>query len=205
MNKIFDFLLLSKIFYKKISDKLLTLYIGILFIGVVDIVFIIINNWKILFADKSVQIVFYNVSLSVTMIILLGLMDIVFFTVPLFDLFKMFRIESDFTIKTNKLVKFMKIYIYAHLPVLPVVVIVFFLNKTKNNYFNQDIKYFALYALNYFIIPLWFSAVITRGVNATFTFIKKFRMVIYIIVFGWYMLLSTAFEFINSYILTLFK
>ena len=48
----------------------------------------------------------------------------------------MFRIESDFTIKTNKLVKFMKIYIYAHLPVLPVVVIVFFLNKTKNNYFK---------------------------------------------------------------------
>ena len=92
-----DRLLFPKDFFKKITDKLHTLYIGIVLIGLVDLGMSLIYKIPFYFYNKPTEILVYNISLALCIIILVGLLDIIFFAMPLFDIFKNFALRKRIT------------------------------------------------------------------------------------------------------------
>lgn len=206
MKRLLEILLLPREVFAKITDKKPMLYIGIVLVGCIDFIFpYLVENYQKFFVNRPFQLVYYNISLAVVFILLLGLVDLMFFSLPLFDLFKVFKKEGEAVYGNGTLIKLMKVYIVAHLPVIPVDILVYALLRGAGGIDNTGIA-ILLYAY-ILIVPLWFSAIISRGINVLYDFQPVFKRLVILAVYSWTYLLGTvAFPFmINNWILGLFK
>ena len=119
--------------YEKLTDRKATLIAGIVLIGVIDFLlpdvkFII----KELFTDKSVPDIVYNAGMAVLVLLLLGFVDVICLSVPLFDIFRYLKRKIQFVSTTGigkedeqpplrpSVIKVMKIYIMSHFIIIPV-------------------------------------------------------------------------------------
>lgn len=194
MNSLFDKILLPRRVYKRLTEKRATLYLGIIFVGVIDILSPqVIEKFPDMFLKKSIASVLINALIVIGLVVLTGLMDTVFFSVPMSDLFnKVFKKQKEF--KGNSLVKVMKIYILAHVITLPANLILYFLFKNEN--LDERILLVYLAAYGGMLLILWFNGIISRGINSIFKFEPIFRVLVFPVIFVWNMLLSVSLQYV---------
>mgnify|MGYP001113900838 CR=1 FL=1 len=201
---ILDIFLLPKKLYEKFSGKRYTLVLGIVLVGIADMMFTFYQNQGRLLTGKSPMVLYFNISLAVVMTLLIGFIDVLFFSVPLFDLFKRFKREKSIGNEGEHLVKFMKVYICANLLVIPLNTLFYFLfgntDFTRSNYAG-----FLAYAY-IILLPLWVSAAVSRGANAIYGFIAPLRRLVFLAAFIWSSVLSLVIGYIvDHWLISLFK
>lgn len=205
--------------YEKLTDRKATLIAGIVLIGVIDFLlpdvkFII----KELFTDKSVPDIVYNAGMAVLVLLLLGFVDVICISVPLFDIFRYLkRKEIQFVSTTGigkedeqpplrpSVIKVMKIYIMSHFIIIPVSLAY---NLWDTRFITEDSSALLVnLALIFFmIINIWAAAIMTRGLNAIFRFNMLFRRLTFIIVFTWNFLFGMVFDvMIKNWLMQLFR
>ncbi len=195
-NNFLDRLLLTKDFYRNITDKKPGLYIGIILVGMIDLLAPMIDKFSRIFVGKTQTVLCYNIILTALFIILIGLVDVLFFSLPLFDLFKVFKKEVEVQSSSRLLVKIMKIQIVANLLVFIPSILVYILNK------NVDIGEYPFIGEIIFILSIlifiWYCAAISRGINSIYSFKPVYRMWVFNVVFLWAFILS---NFSISYVI----
>ncbi len=203
---ILDILLLPKSFFAKITDKLPILFLGIIFVGLTDAAFLLLQHIPRLFVNKTLTVLIFNSTLALCVAILLGLVDIVFFSLPLFDLFKLFRVKERIKSVNGQLIKLMKVYISAHFIIVPVQAFfeaTIYLSSMTGMATNFSV---AMAMIEFILIPIWLSAIVSRGINTIYDFDDRLKSMVFVIVYTWYLLLSFAMSFTaTKWILMLFK
>lgn len=219
MVKMVDILLYPEKFFKNLNENILTLYIGILFIGFVDVISIFMKPSFDLFYGKPIQLIFFNLIGVILLLVILGFVDVIAFAMPLFDLFKHFRkfddlsdfeenfegdevtfeeskVDEDVNLNTL-LIKFMKVYIVAHFFVVAIELAFWLLANyselSKAYWFNDAYQIFDEY-----IGRIWFAAIITRGVMVVLELNKRLTIMIFITIFSWNYLMAISLSFIYS-------
>lgn len=194
--RISDILLLPRTVYKRITDGKLTLAAGILFVGAVDVLFGLIGNYGRFFLEKRGQDLAVNIVVAALMIILLGVVDVLFFAVPLYDLFKILpKVDDDNLKYTGMLPKIMKIYALAHIVIMPVNVVMLVLSTMAPPLSQSELFINALFIYFDILMPIWFAAVISRGINTVYSFQPLFRVLVFIVVYLWSYLEGYAVSF----------
>ena len=201
---IFDLLLLSKKVYRKITAKKPTLFIGIILVGLLDMLLPLMDNFSKIFGGKPLMVTYFNITLALVFTALLGFVDVLFFSIPMFDFFKRFIKEKNLQTLDDLLVKVMKVYIVANLIIFPVNLLLYTVTKNVGlmNSYTMDL-------LNGFLILLpsaWASAAITRGLNVMFGFKSVFKRFIFPVVFAWATILGITISLItDNWLMILFK
>lgn len=188
-----DLLLFPTALYQKLTDRKGTLYAGILFVGVLDVVFLLAQNYERFFKGKAQDALAYNILFAVVCIVVSGIVDVVFFSVPLFDLFKKFRTEPGSLAVQGTLIKLIKVYITAHFILIPIEVFIFIVSRNIEGVRPGVLILAQLLAL---VLPIWFSAAITRGINSIYSFQPLFKRLVFLAVFLWSYILSEVFAFV---------
>lgn len=206
-NKFLDFFLLPKHIYQKLTDKKGWLYLGIIFVGVCDLIFTLINNKAMIFGVGTSQKLYYNMGLIFLFILIMGFVDVLIFSRPLFDFFKYIKKDStNFNIST--LTRFTKTYVLAHILVIPFDFLVnwlFYNEQNVTKYPSIVIVMAVLYS--FFIMPAWFAGILSRGANVIFGFDAKHKPLVFASIFTWNFIISTyAFSYIiDNWILWFFR
>jgi hypothetical protein len=231
-NKLTDILLYPARYYENLSDKKATLIAGIILIGAIDLLLPdIAEVFGALFSGKSADNIRFNALMVVFVILVLGIIDVVFLSVPLFDIFKFLKkkeiavgqqtgskthplISSSLPSGANSwdnweqrpsLIKVMKVYIISHFIIIPVTTVVYFV-LARNITENSSVWMQNLYLLIFILTFIWSAAIITRGINVIFRFNPLFKRLTYIIVFIWYFIFSMVFSMqIMNWMLALFR
>ena len=208
MKKFLDIILLPESLYRKITGKKLTLILGILFVGILDIIFAIVGNFKTYFNSEDLSKLIYNTALVILLVVIIGALDVIFFTVPMFDLFKRFKKgeRSAVSNESDLFVRLAKIYIIAHfLTLIPqIAILLIYDNVIRTLNLNSWLLYVAFFID--FIIPLWFSGAIGRGVNVIYRFRTIFGKLSYLILFVWNYVLGNALSYvISNWVIPLLK
>ena len=202
-----DILLLPKSFYTKLTDKLLTLYLGIAFVGLFDTGFALVANNKLrLFFGRPYVFLVYNISLALCVVILLGLIDIVFFSLPLFDIFKFFRVKERIKDIKGQLIKLMKVYVVSHFIIIPIEILIALLGFRMG--IGDELTAWSVSGVLafYALVFAWYSAVLTRGINAIYNFDDRLKNIVFVTVYTWSTLLSFAVSLMmERWILPLFR
>jgi hypothetical protein len=90
--KFMDFLLLPESLFKKLSDKKITLYAGFVFVGIVDLILSrLMVDFQKNFTGKTPEVLTHNIIFLVLFVIIIGVLDVAFFSIPLHDLFRFFK------------------------------------------------------------------------------------------------------------------
>lgn len=201
--KLLDILLLPRRLYLGLTDRKSTLYLGILFIGLADIALPYLkDNYAKLYMGKPSGTLVYNIILTIAFIVMLGFVDVLFFTIPLFDLFKVFKEEKEIFNAGDLRIKVAKVYITAHIVIVPVNVILYFAfrNISSSMLLAQLAAYIVL------LVWIWFSAIISRGINVIYSFQPRFKRLVFLAVFLWSLLLGAALEYmIGHWMMALFR
>ena len=206
--KLLDILLFPKSFYKKISDKLFTLYLGIVLVGLYNIGFaLVLNNRLGLFFARPYVFLVYNISLALCLIFLLGLVDVVFFSIPLFDIFKFFRIKERIVNIKGLLIKLMKVYVVSYFLIIPVKMIAAAIGLNGRDLVGSFVAQGSIVILiNYVLIPLWHSAILARGINTIYNFDDRIKGIVFMVIYSWKTLLGFALGLsVEKWILLLFR
>lgn len=207
MNRLnlLDLLLLPKAYYKKIGDRKSTVYLGAVFVGAVDLVFpYLYENYSRLYGNQSGNSLWANVLLSMALITLLGLVDVFFFSLPVYDLFKRFK-NPKVPAGASNLVKVMKVYISSHLIIMPISILIYLGVKSLGTEVPVGLAYLSVLLLD-FVVPVWFSATITRGMNVLYGLDQRYRLFIFMLVYIWNFLLGFALTYmIQNWIMNLFR
>lgn len=197
--------MLSKDFYRRLTDKKLSLCIGIILLGIIDLVVPFVEKYKEIFIGKSQTVLYYNIALAVAFVIIIGLIDVLFFSLPLFDLFKVFPKEVEIQSNSSLIVKIMKIQITANLLVLIPSLVIILMYKNLNLDKHPFIVSLAL--LLSILIPIWFCSAISRGINSIYSFKPIFKMLVLTVVLIWFFLVNYfALSYvIDNWVFVLFK
>ena len=204
-DKLLNILLFPPKLFAGLNDKRLTLYAGILLIGIIDL-FIpdFMGTYKLLFTGISSDSVSWNMLVAAGVVVLLGVVDTVFFSVPLYDLFKWLKKREDKPHNASS-VKIMKVYIMSHFLIVPVNVLMHY-SLFKGVTENSGALITNLYLVYFFIILVWSSAIVSRGINTLFSFNPILRRLTFIVVFTWNFLFGMVFELqILNWLLKLFR
>lgn len=215
-------------FFENLTDGKITLFAGIILIGAIDLLLPDITGvFDVLFSDKPIDDVWFNAIMSVFVIVVMGAVDVVFISVPLFDFFKYLKKKEILTqtyeenneytapaARTNvpggvadkpSAIKVMKAYIMSHFLIIPLSTIVYYalmLNITDESpawMINLALFFFALFFI-------WSSAIIARGVNVLFRFNPVFRRLTFIVVLIWNFIFSMVFSMkIMEWLFALFR
>lgn len=201
-----DILLFPRTFFAKITDKLPTLFLGIIFVGLSDAAFLLLEHIPAFFSNKSLTVLIFNSTLALCVAVLLGLIDVIFFSLPLFDLFKFFRLKQGIKDINAQLIKLMKVYISAHFIIVPVqafFVATLHLADLAGMTSNFSV---SMALIEFVMIPIWLSAIVSRGINTIYDFDDRLKGMIFVIVYTWHLLLSFALTYTaGNWILMLFK
>lgn len=200
--KILDILLLPKSFYRKINEKKFTLLLGIIFIGIFDLLFKLVDKYSDIFDGKPQNAIIQNILLAAASILVLGMLDVLFFSKPLYDIFKKFKRESEMADSRLQLIKLMKVYIAAHFVLIPLEVLLYLAVINIESLSNNVIYLAAFLELT---LPILFSAAISRGINQIYKFQLIFSKLVFPLVLIWSYALGYAFSYIiNQWIMKLF-
>jgi len=194
MNKLWNVLLYPAGLYTKLTDNKVTLVAGIILVGLIDFFLPNVKEvHKAYFTDlggRSAEDIQFNIIIAVLVILLLGAIDVLFFSIPLHDVFKFFKKKEGLPHHASR-IKVMKVYIMSHFLIIPVNVILYFSifeKITKDS--SASIIFLAIIAM--FAIRIWSSAIVTRGINTLFQFGPILRKLTFLLVFTWSFLFSTA-------------
>lgn len=95
MNKLWNVLLYPARMYERLTDNKVTLVLGIILIGLIDFFLPDVKEvYKTYFTDiggRTAANIQFNMVAAVFIILLLGAVDVIFFSVPLHDIFKYFK------------------------------------------------------------------------------------------------------------------
>lgn len=224
INKLLDILLLPKGLYKRLTNKKTSLYIGIIFIGLIDLGFDLFDRYSEIFSNRTQGDLIFNIFLTVVFIVAFGIIDVLFFTIPLFDLFKRFRKSTKLPLNKDTIgiisrnikereikdkglmVKLMKVYIASHLPIVPAEIFIFLISENIVNGSSNITWLILVVSVIGILIPIWFSAAIAKGINVLYEFRPLFKRMVFVIIFVWNILLVYAFTYMkDKWILVLFK
>ncbi len=187
-EKLLDILLLPRDFYRRLTDKKLSLGVGIIVLGIINISVLVLMKYKETFVGKSQEVLLNNIFMIAILAVVAGLIDVLFFSLPIFDLFKVFKKEIEVQNSSRMVVKIMKIQIMANLllfvPSFIVALIVITVNLEKNPLLA------SIASLGFYLIPVWFCAIITRGINSIYSFQNKYRILVFPAVLIWYYLVD---------------
>jgi hypothetical protein len=187
-DKFFDRILLTTDFYRKLTDDRIGLYFGILLVGIIDMIIPVIKKFKELFIGRPNDILFNNIALVIISVIVIGLVDVLFFSIPLFDFFKRFKSEEEVQSGGKQLIKIMKILVIANLLVFIPHFAVYLAYESINQY-NHPLLVEILSILS-IVIFIWYCAAITRGINSIYSFKPMFSKMLFMVVFFWNFILS---------------
>lgn len=197
-----DMLLFPREMYLRLSGKKWVLIPGVIFIGIADMMLLLIDKYFVIFKNKEQSIINRNILLAALFIIALGIVDAAFFSLPLFDIFKLFGKEENPPLQENQLVKLLKIYIMAHFITVPVELILY-VASLNISVINTGLIYLLVFLQ--ILLPFWYSAAIARGINAIYRFQPVFKALVFIAVFVWSYLLSYALSYMaENWLLPLF-
>jgi len=190
MRKISDILLLPKWFYARLTGKKATLFAGFIFVGIIDVLFPFGQSIQEFFVNKAPADRLFNIAIAAGLIVILGALDVFFFARPLLDLFKRFKPEPS-VLQPGLLTRVMKVYIAAHVLILPVNTVVFYADSRLGQNSSMILMLLVIFYIS-FILPIWFSAIITRGLNVIYNLKQNYRKLIFISVLLWSYLLGKA-------------
>jgi len=195
--KLLDILLFPKSLYRRVTDKKLTLFLGIILIGIVDVGFPLSETFSKNFIGKTHNDLVFNIVFASVVAILFGVVDALFFAKPLVDLFKLFKKKGIVIDKHGQMIKVMKVYMLSHLLIIPLNVIAYaVMYNVKLD--NHVILAFLIFTYSS-VMPIWFAAAITRGTNVIYDFEPLFMRLAFVAIFIWNMLISFAFDFMYSH------
>lgn len=205
MNKdtLLDIVLLPRKLYKSLNDNKWTLYAGVLIVGLIDAAFSFSDRYKLLFVNRPYNIFIYNIIIACIYAIIVGTIDVFFFSKPLADLFKRFKQETQNQAVPNMLVKIMKVYITANILLAPVQAVYFYtsyMTLASNSILLACVTLFLD-----FIVLLWYSAVVARGINSLYNFNPVFKRLVFPVVLMWGYMLSLAIGMFDKWLSLLFK
>lgn len=193
---IIDFFLLQKDFYSKLTDKSMWLYIGIALIGIRDVGLGIIGT-NINTADGiSIS---YNVRTALILFItalVIGMIDAMCFSYPIFDIIKHFKKRSDSNSMamgmsySSLLTKVIKVYAVVNIIVTPLDLLTYF--TTHQAVLHQSVALVYISAVLNILAYFWFNGAITRGLCVLFKIPNSVRALVFVLVFLWNALLSSA-------------
>ncbi len=202
MNRIADILLFPGRIFSGLTAGKRTLAAGIIFVGACDILFpYVIEEYKALFNTGRG---FINAVVLLMVILITGLLDTVIFAVPVFDLFKVFKKERKHLYE-GMLIKVMKIYIMAHIPVIPAEIMLYYLFRDTDLTGTSTFVLLGIAIL--FVLPLfWFAAIISRGVNVLYRFKPFYQRLVFPAVLLWCFVISKSLNYIiMNVVLKLFR
>lgn len=229
-DKLLDILLYPPRFFERLTDNKAMLYAGIVLVGAIDLLLPdIAAIYKHLFTGKPVNDVYINAILAVLLIVVLGIVDVIFVGIPLFDFFRYIKKkevnvfeqehrhdneqEQIISVVLNREnhehmatpVKVMKVYIMSHFIIIPVSVIVHYL--FLRNIVEGSPAWMQNVALVFFmLIFIWSAAIMARGINTLFRFSPLFTKLTFIIIFTWNFLFGMVFDMqIMNWLLKLFR
>lgn len=218
-KKLLNLLLFPVKAYEKLTDGKATLIAGIVLIGVIDFllpdVMFIIKN---LFIGKSTPDIVYNAGMAVLVLLLLGFIDVICISAPLFDIAGYLKKkETQFIMNTGigardqkpplqpSVFKVMKVYIVSHFIIIPV-------SLALNYLFSLDtagdgsVLMQNLLLILFMALMVWHAAIMTRGIDALFRMNMLFQRLLFIIVFTWNFLFGMVFDaMIVDWLMRLFR
>lgn len=219
MSKLLDILLYPVRLFEKLTDNKATLYAGILMVGTIDLLLPDISYiMKYLFSGKPVNDVYINAVLAVIIIAVLGIVDVIFVSMPLFDFFKFIKKKEGSVSglereqKNGQIssfaatpIKIMKVYIMSHFIIIPVSTIVHYI--FLRNIAAESPAWMQYLALAFFmLIFIWSAAIMARGINTLFHFNPIFARLTFIVVFTWNYLFGMVFDMqIMNWLLKIFR
>lgn len=205
--------------YERLTDRRASLIAGIVLVGAIDfllpdVMYVI----KEFFLGKTAADIAYNAVMSVVVLLLLGFIDVIFISVPLFDFFRYIkRKELQFAKETGmgegvltadlqpSAIKVMKIYIMSHFIIIPVTT-AFYYALSRNVTENSSALMQNLAMVFFMVILIWAAAIIARGINVIFRFNTVFRRLTFIVVFTWNFLFGMVFDvMIINWLMRLFR
>lgn len=219
MSKLLDILLYPVRLFEKLTDNKAALYAGILLVGAIDLLLPDISYvMKYLFGGKPENDVYINAVLAVIIIAVLGIVDVIFVSIPLFDFFKFIKKKEgsvsglEHEQKNGQVssfaatpIKIMKVYIMSHFIIIPVSTIVHYV--FLRNIAAESPAWMQYLALAFFmLIFIWTAAIMARGINTLFHFNPIFARLTFIVVFTWNYLFGMVFDMqIMNWLLKIFR
>lgn len=174
--------------YNGFNNKKLTLFIGILIVGISD-TFVSVWQRLILSPVKNpFQLIMGHMGLLLALSAVIGIIDVLLFSYPAYEGFRIFKNrpthEDSSEKSTASLVKVMKVYILSNILCIPFNAIILFLigvfgSKSNNN------DYALILELIQFIIQVIFLGIITRGLSVLYKF-KGIRIMIVLFIVYFY-------------------
>ncbi len=205
MLKLSDILLFPKELHGKLTDRKTSLYAGIVFVGIVDMFLPdFIETCKTLFSGRPTSEVLLNIVLTVGVVLLLGIVDVVVFSLPLFDFFKYLKNKEGEPHHASA-AKIMKVYISSYFILLPIQLLLHYtLFRGLNEGSSEMIL--NLYAFYIFAIIIWSSAIVARGINTLFNLNAILRKLSFVIVMTWNLIIMIVFSYqVFPWILKIFS
>jgi hypothetical protein len=206
MERIRNTFLFPEKTYKNLTGKMATLIPGIVFVGLADVAIpYLTENCKALYNGADTINLVYNICVSVLAVFIIGTLDITLFSIPLLDIFNLSKKEGKGPYSGEYGIKLMKIYVLAHLPVIPLQWLIYFitLKAGTETASIQGIGFLFIISL---LLTLWFNAIISRGVNILYNFQPIYKRLVFPLALIWGYILGTGMNYVlGKWLLKLFR
>ncbi len=205
-NRIIDLFLLKKDFYSKLNDKIMWLYVGIVFVGLRNVFFVAVNMISSNEDSKNNFVLdFKTTGILILTVLVVGFIDLIAFSYPAFDTIKHFKNRKEsksmslVVIYSSQLTKVAKMYAIVNALITPIDLLYYFTGKMAVSYNSEILIYISLVlkTLAYF----WFNGAITRGLCVLFKLPNNIRGIVFVLVFIWNALLSQAIVYLLNLVL----
>lgn len=195
-NKIIDFFLLQKAFYSNLTDKSMWLYIGVALVGIRDVVLWVIGVNINPGAAQKVVLDLRTVGILFIAALLMGLLDSLCFSYPIFDIIKHFKKRNDNISMTmgmsysSLLTKVVKVYAVVNIIITPIDLLTYYTGHLS--LVNNSIILAYITSLLSILTYFWFNGALTRGLCVIFKLPNGVRGLVFVLVFLWNALLMAA-------------
>lgn len=218
LDRFLNIVLYPASFFERLTEGKATLLAGILMVGAIDLLLPDVGTFiRNFFNGKTAPGIAVTAVLALLLIALLGFIDVLFISVPLFDFSAYLKkkeveqiqdagMEIKADVKhTASPVKIMKVYIMSHFIIVPVTVLAHyaFLKDFGENSPGWLQNLVLVYLM---VILLWSAAILARGINTLFRFNPIYGRLSLIVVFAWNFLFSMVFDMqIMNWLLKMFS
>lgn len=205
-SRIIDFFLLKKDFYSKLTDKSMWLYIGIALLGIRDVVFAVLGmNYSDAETKSAVHYDIKIVAMLFVTALVIGLVDAISFSYPVFDIIKHFKKRNESNsmslgmLYSSLLTKVIKVYIIVNIILTPLDLLSYFTGSYGIS--SQSITFMYISSILGILGYFWFNGAITRGLCVLFKLPDSVRGLVFVLAFVWNALLSSAIGYLLNYVL----
>ncbi len=197
MNRLKKLLFLHEDLFKGFTDKRQVIFIGILLVGIRDLWLNLFSfkHFDMYFKGKSSEELLQNIIVAAFAVILLGAADVLFYCIPLSDLFCFFRRHEKIRDPKSHSRKLMKVYILANMLVTPIDALSLYIGNNPGAVGREDFAGLLVFVLG-MISLLWFFSTIIRGANTIYRLQHVYKLLTIPAAILWMELLGSALDFI---------